>query len=711
MKKALSKSSAQKGESKARSFFPGKMEGNFFAKKSTIQTKLQVGQVNDPYEREADQVADHVVDKGETLQSKTDKITPFVRKGEVSPKQEEVLEMDEKPAQAKAQEGEPMLKVEPVQKQEEVQEMDEEPAQAKAQEGEPMLKEEPVQKQEEVQEMDEEPAQAKAQEGEPMLKEEPVQKQEEVQEMDEEPAQAKAQEGEPMLKEEPVQKQEEVQEMDEEPAQAKAQEGEPMLKEEPVQKQEEVQEMDEEPAQAKAQEGEPMLKEEPVQKQEEVQEMDEEPAQAKAQEGEPMLKEEKGSHNKDILPGVPLGVEKLLKTSKGKGGPLPEGVRNQMESSFGAEFSEVQIHTDGIASSMSKQLGALAFAHGKDIYFNTGKFDPNSKKGRQLLAHELTHTIQQGAVEIKSEEDQTVSEQHLDELAPAYTATTPTGTNQTIKQPSAANAEKASLENATELGQSPEIDISKGETPLESADTAVEEEEQSVPRSPEEDPNFQALQERADSTAQQQKKHTPSNTLSQNAGDAAPSPSNEPMSQAQAGQVNEMEEAEPQLFDAAGFKKVLLDKIIEILPKNEAEAGKFKKNNRMDEVKNEASNKVETEKTKAAGAIETATVTPPDENSVPKRTTVELKTPVPGAKPASLEAAQAMPPQRPNSEVVTPLQENAQEVDDEMAQNNADEQLAESEEPTFVSALDSKKTTQQDAKTSLITYVKKKLVF
>ncbi|HEY1216129.1 MAG TPA: DUF4157 domain-containing protein, partial [Bryobacteraceae bacterium] len=67
----------------------------------------------------------------------------------------------------------------------------------------------------------------------------------------------------------------------------------------------------------------------------------------------------------------------------------------EMEASFGADFTDVRIHTGSDAMSLCQRLGAQAFTHGKDIFFNEGKFDPESGPGKLLLAHELTHIIQQ----------------------------------------------------------------------------------------------------------------------------------------------------------------------------------------------------------------------------------------------------------------------------------------------------------------------------
>lgn len=90
-------------------------------------------------------------------------------------------------------------------------------------------------------------------------------------------------------------------------------------------------------------------------------------------------------------------LESNLSGSRGGGAPLASESKDQMESGFGADFSNVRIHNDSNSVQMNKELGSQAFASGNDIYFNEGKYNPGSKEGQHLLAHELTHTVQQGA--------------------------------------------------------------------------------------------------------------------------------------------------------------------------------------------------------------------------------------------------------------------------------------------------------------------------
>lgn len=87
-----------------------------------------------------------------------------------------------------------------------------------------------------------------------------------------------------------------------------------------------------------------------------------------------------------------------LSQSKGGGSNLQGGVKGEMESGFGTDFSGVKVHTDSNAVQMNKELGSRAFTNQNNIYFNEGQYNPDSTEGKTLLAHELTHTIQQGAV-------------------------------------------------------------------------------------------------------------------------------------------------------------------------------------------------------------------------------------------------------------------------------------------------------------------------
>jgi Domain of unknown function (DUF4157) len=88
-------------------------------------------------------------------------------------------------------------------------------------------------------------------------------------------------------------------------------------------------------------------------------------------------------------------VKKRLDKAGGTGSPLPDNIREYMGSQFGYDFNEVKVHADGEAANLARSLSAQAFTSGKDIYFGSDKYNPNSTQGRRLVAHELTHVVQQ----------------------------------------------------------------------------------------------------------------------------------------------------------------------------------------------------------------------------------------------------------------------------------------------------------------------------
>ncbi|WP_162415423.1 eCIS core domain-containing protein [Cyclobacterium roseum] len=94
-------------------------------------------------------------------------------------------------------------------------------------------------------------------------------------------------------------------------------------------------------------------------------------------------------------------MEPLLRQETGKGRPLENHTRESMEEAFGADFGAVRVHTNATSERMNKELNAKAFTYGNDIFFNKNNYHPDTKAGKQLLAHELTHTIQQKGLKSK----------------------------------------------------------------------------------------------------------------------------------------------------------------------------------------------------------------------------------------------------------------------------------------------------------------------
>lgn len=103
---------------------------------------------------------------------------------------------------------------------------------------------------------------------------------------------------------------------------------------------------------------------------------------------------------------APALVDDVLSTS---GKPLEVGVRGKMEGRFGRSFGDIRIHTDARAAESARQVGGLAYTVGRHIVFGAGQYAPDTHAGGKLLAHELTHTVQQSTssprVQRKTDED------------------------------------------------------------------------------------------------------------------------------------------------------------------------------------------------------------------------------------------------------------------------------------------------------------------
>lgn len=79
----------------------------------------------------------------------------------------------------------------------------------------------------------------------------------------------------------------------------------------------------------------------------------------------------------------------------GGGSPLDADTRADMESRFGHDFGDVRVHTDGGAHESARSVNAQAYTVGSNIVFQRDRYDPSSVEGRHMLAHELTHVVQQ----------------------------------------------------------------------------------------------------------------------------------------------------------------------------------------------------------------------------------------------------------------------------------------------------------------------------
>ena len=99
-------------------------------------------------------------------------------------------------------------------------------------------------------------------------------------------------------------------------------------------------------------------------------------------------------------------LETEITQAKGSGQPLDAGLQRSMGQAMGADFSNVKVHANSQADQLNQSIQAKAFTSGQDVFFRQGTYNPSSQGGQELIAHELTHVVQQsgGAVQRQSEE-------------------------------------------------------------------------------------------------------------------------------------------------------------------------------------------------------------------------------------------------------------------------------------------------------------------
>lgn len=85
-----------------------------------------------------------------------------------------------------------------------------------------------------------------------------------------------------------------------------------------------------------------------------------------------------------------------INRARGGGQPLARSLQEQISPHTGYDFSGVRVHTGSESDQLNRQLGARAFTTGRDIFFRRGEYNPRSSSGRELIAHELSHVVQQG---------------------------------------------------------------------------------------------------------------------------------------------------------------------------------------------------------------------------------------------------------------------------------------------------------------------------
>lgn len=118
---------------------------------------------------------------------------------------------------------------------------------------------------------------------------------------------------------------------------------------------------------------------------------------------------------------APAELESSIQQAKSGGQPLADNTRQPMEQAFGTDFSGVKVHTDTKADQLSQSIQAKAFTTGQDVFFRQGEYNPGSRGGQELIAHELTHVVQQNGGAVQMLRDKQIEVQNPSTYTPYIT--------------------------------------------------------------------------------------------------------------------------------------------------------------------------------------------------------------------------------------------------------------------------------------------------
>ena len=176
----------------------------------------------------------------------------------------------------------------------------------------------------------------------------------------------------------------------------------------------------------------------------------------------------------------------IEQATSGQGQPLDESTRALLEPKFGHSFGNIRIFADDHAAKSAQALHANAYTVGSNIVFNAGRYQPDSSDGQRLIAHELTHTVQQGGVdgnqslpsELEVNEPEDSYEQAAEQMAENVTASSASSSAKTISSGDDGMVQRDTLaEDTSILNQSKIVPVSMPRIPsLDSTQTSVQRE-------------------------------------------------------------------------------------------------------------------------------------------------------------------------------------------------------------------------------------------
>ena len=413
-------------------------------------------------------------------------------------------------------------------------------------------------------------------------------------------------------------------------------------------------------------------------------------------------------------------------TTKGPGEPMRAHVRRTLENQMGVDLGGVRVHEGSTAQKSAAELNARAFASGNNIWLGRGESQENTR----LMAHEAAHVVQQGAAPLMANgaperkvEAPVPAPGSVAETSSASTGTPGGGGMEPVSTPPAATptvakagpevssgatssvgpstssttgAIPASASKSSATGKPSEAKTASGGPSVKAAaGTEQSGESKGGAKSPEADPAFAAVAKKVKQAGSREKRHAPAATKAAAAHSAVQSSANEVSSRAAARQTDVIDQQQPRPFNREAFKAALLKKIADTAPKTLEAADKFKEENNLGSVKSDLTAQVADEKKDAQGPLAEKVQETPDTSGIDPKASTPL--PPQEATPAPhISAAGAAPKPASNQEIS--LDAGPKEINQQMSDAQVTEdQLRDSNEPAFQSALDQKKDVEKEA--------------
>jgi len=405
------------------------------------------------------------------------------------------------------------------------------------------------------------------------------------------------------------------------------------------------------------------------------------------------------------------------------GGPglvLPSPLRDRLEPLVGRPaVNAARVHTDALAEQYAAGRRALAVAHGNNIFFARGHYRPGTPAGDRLIAHEVTHVDQAQRDLLRRPADYLASgsssaplELAADQVASNLDQDTDQGGGSAVSSPgkqphvpaggARATPGKAVPAAGTAAGQPAKGVAAEPEKPVGEGGEPVEEEAH-APRTPEEDPDFKQTIGKVGRTRKAQAAHAAPTDKQKETGDAASLPEEQQHKindrDAHFDEIGETaEESKKKRFTPEEFRAKLAESIDKIpLPETEDAAKEFKRDQPLEGAKQSIRGQVEEQKQNVVGPLANKVgVEQPPDSRRPVTKPGELVEEKAGGEPAPISRTATAPKPRLDNEIS--LGKESASLDELMAKNKlTEDQLAVSNEPQFVRALDAKKTAQQKA--------------